>query len=274
MTVDPAGVDEPADTPDLRVSVPPSRPVRARRLDIASIQDTSLRLEERVRDRFADRGIADLARELVAVTDETSERVERLARPWWWVRGLLAAAVLAVAVLLAVSLSRLQVTFVVDGADEWLITLQSGIQDVVFIGIAAVFLAGVEGRLKRRDAMAGLHELRSLAHVIDMHQLTKDPDSILHPSQRAAHSPARDLDRFQLGRYLDYCSEMLSVISKLAALYAQESHDPVVLESVVGIQDLTGTLSSKIWQKLVILDTIEQHARDDAARERSKRDDR
>jgi hypothetical protein len=51
---------------------------------------------------------------------------------------------------------------------------------------------------------------------------------------------------------------MLSIVSKLAALYAQDSRDPVVLESVVGIQELTGTLSNKIWQKLVILDTFEQ----------------
>jgi hypothetical protein len=236
------------------------RPLRARRLDIASITATSVLLQERVADRFAGRGIALLAAELVAVAHETDARVRRLERPWWWVRGGIAAAVLAVAALLAVSVSRARLTFVVDGADEWLITLQSGIQDVVFVGVAAVFLAGVEGRLKRRDAMAGLHELRSLAHVIDMHQLTKDPDSTLHPDQRAAHSPARTLDHFLLGRYLDYCSEMLSIVSKLAALYAQESRDPVVLDSVVGIQDLTGTLSSKIWQKIVILDTLEQQA--------------
>jgi hypothetical protein len=155
------------------------------------------------------------------------------------------------------SVTRVRLTFVVDGADEWLVLLQSGIQDVVFVGIAAVFLAGFESRLKRRDAMAGLHELRSLAHVIDMHQLTKDPDSTLHPDLRAEHSPKGRLDRFLLGRYLDYCSEMLSLVSKLAALYAQESRDPVVLESVVGIQELTGTLSSKIWQKIVILDTFD-----------------
>jgi hypothetical protein len=231
--------------------------MRARRLEIGAIKDTARRLEERVRDRFADRGIALLASELVGVTAETEARVERLERPWWWLRGSIGAGIVVVVLLLAVSVTRVRLTFVVDGADEWLVLLQSGIQDVVFVGIAAVFLAGVESRLKRRDAMAGLHELRSLAHVIDMHQLTKDPDSTLHPDLRAEHSPKGRLDRFLLGRYLDYCSEMLSLVSKLAALYAQESRDPVVLESVVGIQELTGTLSSKIWQKIVILDTFD-----------------
>lgn len=253
----PSGSTEPDPRPGR-----PAGSLRARRLAIGAITDTSLRLEERVRDRFSDRGIAALASELVDVTAETEARVERLERPWWWLRGLIVGGVVLVAVLLTVSVTRVRLTFVVDGADEWLVLLQSGIQDVVFIGIAAVFLAGVEGRLKRRDAMAGLHELRSLAHVIDMHQLTKDPDSTLHPDLRAEHSPKGRLDRFLLGRYLDYCSEMLSLVSKLAALYAQESRDPVVLESVVGIQELTGNLSSKIWQKIVILDTFDALARD------------
>jgi hypothetical protein len=232
-------------------------PLNPRRLDIASLADTAARLEERVCDRFPDRGIATLVAEVGAVTRETHVRVDRLARPWWWLRGLILALVAVTVVALTVGLTRVRLAFVVEGADEWLVILQSGIQDVVFVGIAAVFLAGIESRLKRRDAMAGLHELRSIAHVIDMHQLTKDPDSALHPDLRAAHSPERMLDRFLLGRYLDYCSEMLSLTSKLAALYAQESRDPVVLDAVNGIQDLTGSLSSKIWQKLVILDTLE-----------------
>jgi hypothetical protein len=48
----------------------------------------------------------------------------------------------------------------------------------------------------------------------------------------------------------------LSITSKLAALYVQSLKDPVVLESVNGIQALTIGLSGKIWQKIVILDTI------------------
>jgi len=37
---------------------------------------------------------------------------------------------------------------------------------------------------------------------------------------------------FELGRYLDYCSEMLSLTGKVAALYAQDLDDPVVVEAV------------------------------------------
>ena len=148
----------------------------------------------------------------------------------------------------------------IEGIDDWLAVVQDGIQDVVFLGIAVAFLVTVERRLRARDALAALHELRSVVHVIDMHQLTKDPDSTVHPDRRTEHSPARSLDRFELSRYLDYCSEMLSLTSKLAALYAQESSDATVLSTVREVEDVAGGLSNKIWQKLMVLDLLDGQA--------------
>ena len=69
-----------------------------------------------------------------------------------------------------------------------------------------------------------------------------------------ASSPTSGLTRFQLSRYLDYCSELLALISKLAALHVQYLNDPVVLNAVNDIETLAGDLSSKIWQKIMILD--------------------
>ena len=40
-------------------------------------------------------------------------------------------------------------------------------------------------------------------------------------------------------RYLDYCSEMLSLTNKLAALYAQYLPDAVVIDAVNDIEQLT-----------------------------------
>ena len=62
------------------------------------------------------------------------------------------------------------------------------------------------------------------------------------------------MSRFELTRYLDYCSEMLSLTNKLAALYAQNLPDAVVIDAVNDIEQLTTNLSSKIWQKITILD--------------------
>ena len=99
-----------------------------------------------------------------------------------------------------------------------------------------------------------MRELRALAHIVDMHQLTKDPDRVVDGATPARRRrPSATMTRPELARYLDYCSEMLALNSKLAALYAQNLHDPVVLAAVDEVETLTTGLSAKIWQKLVIL---------------------
>lgn len=231
--------------------------MNARSLEVASIVATAERLAERVDDRFENRGINRLAGDLVALARETQSRIETAYRPHWGLRVTTALIVVAGAAVLAVSATRVSLGSDIEGIDEWLAVVQNGIQDVVFIGIAVAFLVTIESRLRRRNVLTALHQLRSVAHVIDMHQLTKDPDSSSHPERQTEHSPERDLDRWQLSRYLDYCSEMLSLTSKLAALYAQASTDATVLAAVREIEDLTGTLSSKIWQKIMVLDVLD-----------------
>src|SRR5206468_3129007 len=54
---------------------------------------------------------------------------------------------------------------------QWLSVLESGIVDVVYASIAVYFLMSLPNRLTRRRLLALLHRLRSLAHVVDMHQL-------------------------------------------------------------------------------------------------------
>ena len=58
----------------------------------------------------------------------------------------------------------------------------------------------------------------------------------------------------ELGRYLDYCSEMLSLTSKVAASFVQSLSDPVVLSTVNEIETLATGLSGKIWQKITLLE--------------------
>src|SRR5207244_1248553 len=61
---------------------------------------------------------------------------------------------------------------------QWLSVLESGIVDVVYASIAVYFLMSLPNRLTRRRLLALMHRLRSLAHVVDMHQLTKDPERL------------------------------------------------------------------------------------------------
>lgn len=221
---------------------------------MARIVATTERLEARVGARFPERGIHQLSRSLTTLARSTESTIARVQRPDWRLRAASGAAVAIGLAVLLLSATQVSLDSEISGLDEWLSVAQAGIQDVVFVGIAVAFLVSLDRRRQRRRALVALHELRSVAHVIDMHQLTKDPDATMHPEQRTARSPTRDLDRRELTRYLDYCSEMLSITGKLAALYAQESTDGTVLDAVREIENLTSTLSNKIWQKIMILD--------------------
>jgi len=231
--------------------------VEARRLEVSGITATAESLAARIADRFPDRGLTQVAQDLVELSHETGARLAHSAKPNWWLRAGAAAFILLGLVVLALAVSQVRHGSDITGIDEWLSVIQNGIQDVVFLGIAVAFLLTIEARLRRRTMLAALHELRSVAHVIDMHQLTKDPDSARRPDLATPSSPRRTLDRFELSRYLDYCSEMLSVTTKLAALYAQESDDTLVLGAVREIEGMAGALSSKIWQKIMIIDVLD-----------------
>jgi hypothetical protein len=235
-----------------RRSVPPDTSYRS--LDSDLIVQTLTRLQSRVEERFPGRGLAAVARELTVIADEDRRSIRGLLRPYLWARGSVALFVLAgVAALTGI------VRFVGGRlGDDWnVFDLFQGVDaalNTLILTVAGVFFfMSLEERLKRGRILKDLHELRSIAHVIDMHQLTKDPASLLSGGAPTKSSPERDMTPFELTRYLDYCAEMLSLTGKLAALYAQNTRDSVVIQAVNEIETLTSSLSGKIWQKLIIL---------------------
>ena len=57
-----------------------------------------------------------------------------------------------------------------------------------------------------------------------MHQLSKDPEQLPHVVRADADEQAvLELTRDEMERYLDYCSELLALVGKTAALCAEES---------------------------------------------------
>ena len=78
--------------------------------------------------------------------------------------------------------------------------------------------------------------------------------SELAGSARKLRGSALKLTPLLLNRYLDYCSEMLSLTGKIAALYVQQFDDSVSLVAVSEVEQLTTGLNNKIWQKIMILD--------------------
>jgi hypothetical protein len=224
-----------------------------KQLKLEQILRTLALLEQRITERFPDSGLSRVAAQLHLIAEETGPIAEAARRPNIIVRAAVAVAILVLLVLLVGLFALLPARSVeIDGGLGGVLQLvESAVQDVIFLAIAIWFLFTLEGRLKRRAALRELHRLRSIVHLVDMHQLTKDPEHLLGP--RTASSPERKLTRFQLSRYLDYCTELLSLSSKLAALHVQYLNDPVVLEAVSDIEVLAANLSNKIWQKIVVL---------------------
>ncbi|MFN3868777.1 MAG: hypothetical protein ACK4MF_06900 [Hyphomicrobiaceae bacterium] len=101
-----------------------------------------------------------------------------------------------------------------------------------------------------------MHELRSIIHVVDMHQLTKDPSHIATVAVATSHSPQRPLTPFELARHLDYGSELLPVSAKVAPLYAQGTKDPIVIDTASDLGQITSNMSGKIWQKITMVQAL------------------
>ena len=234
-----------------------------RQLDPAQIIETARTLSSRIDDRFPGSGLSRVSIELLDVARESQASIERTSGPYWPLRLLaFSGLVLLIAIVVTAVFS-----IPLRGASGGWFDLAQGIEaivnEVVFLAIAVFFLFTLESRRRRALALRSIHELRSIAHIVDMHQLTKDPDAVMAPERATPSSPQRRMTRFELSRYLDYCSELLSITSKLAALHAQHVQDPVVLDAVNGIQNLTHGLSAKIWQKIMILDSLADVARDE-----------
>ncbi len=224
-----------------------------RTLNAGQIIATLETLERRISERFPGAGLAKVCAELIVVAGESRARTAGIARPAYGLRIAIGAVIAGGLALLALAGGSLEVKREGTNLYGILQGIESGFNIIVLAGAAVFFLVTLETRLKRRAAMDGLHELRSIVHVIDMHQLTKDPSALTAGARNTESSPERTLDAYDLGRYLDYCSEMLSLIAKVAALYAQSSKDPVVVDAVSDIGQITTNISNKIWQKITLV---------------------
>src|SRR6185503_11467175 len=225
-----------------------------RSLDSEKIVDTIGTLGRRIEERFPDSGLGKVCRELLTIALESQERSAWIARPHrtlrvttWLVLIIMAGGLILVLARAGWPRGGFELVGLVQG-------LEGALNITILFGAAALFLVTVEVRIKRKRALKAIHELRALAHVIDMHQLTKDPERLR--ARETASSPKRTLNGTQLIRYLDYCSEMLSLIGKIAALYVQKFDDPVALAAVNEVEELTTGLSRKIWQKIMILNAF------------------
>ncbi len=229
-------------------------PANFRTLKPEKVVETIGILEQRIFERFPQSGLRSVAAELLEISREAVVRADRIRRPN--VPLQIASAVLIIAIfgLIAAMLHGIRIRDDLFEMANFLQSVEAGLGSVVFIGAGILFLATLDVRIKRHRVLKAMHELRALAHIVDMHQLTKDPESIVRSGPSTQSSPRRTMSTFELGRYLDYCSEMLSLISKLGAIYVQEFPDPVALDASDQLAALTNGLARNIWQKIMVLD--------------------
>lgn len=223
------------------------------KIDADAVARTVDLLCRRIDQRFPGSGLGRVGRELDRIARQTRQRARAIGRPILSLRLGVAFLIVFIATVLAATVASVRKPKEPLEAFQFIQVLEAGINDVVLVGAGIFFLVTLETRIKRRRALAALRELRAVAHIIDMHQLTKDPEWVMGRGEQTALLPPRRMSRFEVSRYLDYCSELLSITGKIAALYIQEFDDDVALAAVNEVENLTTGLSRKIWQKLMIV---------------------
>ena len=215
-------------------------------LDAGELMLSLMQLRDSIAARFPERGLSKVATRIIDVAREAEDVVERAIRPNWPLRiGLVLFMITTIAApILAIIYSGLQVASL-NGTTLSVVDLFEGLDglfNIVVLGLAGiVFVTTLEDRIKRRKVLTQLHRIRSLVHVVDMHQMTKDPGEV---------------DPADLRAYLGYCTDLLSLLGKIAALYAQGARDAVVIDTVNDIELLANNLSRKMWQKISLADKV------------------
>ena len=267
-------------TPPQPVPISEVVPLPEVRLDAERVVATVDQLCRRIQERFPTAGLNHVSHQLLQIARRTQLRAKQIARPLFAVRFLSAVLVLGVIGAMGVlvhdqRLLDAKTDSVADAskpgekkadgrmdAKDLIQVIDAGFNVLVLTGAMLLFLMTLERRIKRGRALRAIHELRSLAHIIDMHQLTKDPERVYLSGANTQSSPKRTMSSFELNRYLDYCSEMLALSGKIAVLYVQDFADAESVAAVNDLEDLTSGLSRKIWQKIMILHEMSDRDRE------------
>ncbi len=208
----------------------------------------------RIRTRFPQSGLRRVCGELLEIGNQAEAFTASLKRPIYAIRAFSWLLIATLVMLAFAPFFLLDVSLDLSNLGDLIQLIEASLNEVVLIGLAILFLATWERRIKRQRVLRALGELRSIAHVVDMHQLAKDPELVVGKGEETHDVELDAMDRSDLARYLDYCSEVLALTSKVAALYLEAFEDSVVIGAVNEVENLVSGLSRKIWQKIMILD--------------------
>jgi hypothetical protein len=220
------------------------------------VGETAKRLVERIHSRFDDDDLTNIARQVFDVATMSEKRIARALRVGFFIRLLTWPVVIAVGFGIAAWIKSLHLAIQVNDAGDLAQSLDSVLQLILVLGAGGWFLLSIGTKVQRRSLFKALQELHALAQVIDLVQLDKDPDRLHFSSeQRTENSPTlgKANTAFLLSRYLDYCSELLSVLSKIACLYRERVSDEAVLSRLGDFDRLASQLRSNIGSKMGLI---------------------
>jgi len=223
-----------------------------RQITLEHVRKTLKQLTKRINERFPESSLAAVGQEIQSTCEESTQKLAQITQPNYKLRVLSGLTIVIGLSVVTYSLLQIDLSVSQFRTSEIVSISETLINELILISAALFFVFTLEARVKRARALKSINELRALSHVIDMHQLTKDPIEI-ERSNNTLSSPERTLTTFELNRYLDYCSELLSIIGKLAVIYGQSFPEKELTAAVNDIENLTNALSRKIWQKINIL---------------------
>ncbi len=155
-----------------------------RTLNPDKIIETLAKLEKRITERFPGSGLAKVCGELVGVARASKAKTAAAARPNYLLRlGIGLVLILGIALLGYVA-SIIEIKRGAENVYGVLQGIEAAVNTLVLTGAGVFFLATLESRWKRQRAFMELHKLQSIIHVVDMHQLTKDPGKVSDASAR------------------------------------------------------------------------------------------
>ncbi len=218
------------------------------KLNIDKIIEIVHTLSLRINDRFPDADLLNVCKELKGLAVKSKAENLKLQKPYILIRIAFIIMIVIASASIIYTISLLKFEDSIMRFANFITVSEAFISELVTIGFAFYFIYKLEDFIKEKKVLAALHELRTIAHVIDLHQLTKD--AVYTSVERTKNSPKREFTKAQLNRYLNYCCEMLSLTSKVAATYAFDNKNVLILNTVRDVETLTSNLSTKIWEKI------------------------
>lgn len=178
---------------------------------------------------------------MLTISREINRTIKEVNKRNYIVTGLLCILSVLIFSSITYTWKKLNITFTEINVSDFVQMFDASFSFLILLGSGALFLISYQSKARKKKLTRAISKLTGLAHVIEAHQLSKDPHS--HPFQ----------DDEQLIKYLGHCSDLLALTSKIGFLYVQAFDDPETQAVESGLENLISGISRKVWQKIMII---------------------